>query len=138
MGKHYPLLPSHLRPFLESQELFFVATAPLAGGEAGHVNMSPKGLRGSMHLGEDRVVRGVKEEGEDAPVDEGEGEGEGGEKKWIEEVWYEDLTGSGSETIAHLKEEGNGRITVMWCAFEGAPMIVRVYGMGESCMCAFG
>ncbi|MGH9048283.1 MAG: pyridoxamine 5'-phosphate oxidase family protein [Acidimicrobiia bacterium] len=44
-------------------------------------------------------------------------------------VAYLDLTGSGVETIAHLRE--NGRITLMFCAFEGAPNIVRVYGRGE-------
>jgi hypothetical protein len=43
-------------------------------------------------------------------------------------VAYLDLTGSGVETIAHLRE--NGRITVMWCAFEGNPRICRVYGRG--------
>lgn len=42
---------------------------------------------------------------------------------------YLDITGSGVETIAHLRE--NGRITVMWCAFEGAPNIVRFSGRGE-------
>ena len=41
-------------------------------------------------------------------------------------VAYEDLTGSGAETIAHARE--NGRITLMWCAFEGPPRIVRVFG----------
>lgn len=45
-------------------------------------------------------------------------------------VAYLDLTGSGVETIAHLKE--NGRIVVMFCAFEGPPKIVRLYGRGES------
>ena len=44
-------------------------------------------------------------------------------------VAYLDLTGSGSETVAHVKE--NGRIVVMFCAFEGAPKIVRLYGRGE-------
>ncbi|MEW6057760.1 MAG: pyridoxamine 5'-phosphate oxidase family protein [Bdellovibrionota bacterium] len=44
-------------------------------------------------------------------------------------VSYLDLTGSGVETIAHLKE--NGRITIMFCAFEGAPRILRLYGRGE-------
>jgi hypothetical protein len=41
-------------------------------------------------------------------------------------VAYLDLTGSGAETIAHVRE--NGRITIMFCAFEGAPSICRVYG----------
>jgi Pyridoxamine 5'-phosphate oxidase len=44
-------------------------------------------------------------------------------------VAYLDLTGSGVETIAHLRE--NGRITIMFCAFDGKPNIVRLYGRGE-------
>jgi hypothetical protein len=44
-------------------------------------------------------------------------------------VAYLDLTGSGVETIAHLRE--NGRIVVMFCAFEGPPRIVRLYGRGS-------
>ena len=44
-------------------------------------------------------------------------------------VAYIDLTGSGVETIAHLKE--NGRIVVMFCAFEGAANIIRFHGSGE-------
>jgi len=42
---------------------------------------------------------------------------------------YLDLTGSGVETIAHLRE--NGRITIMMCAFDGPPKIFRFYGRGE-------
>jgi hypothetical protein len=45
-------------------------------------------------------------------------------------VAYLDLTGSGIETIAHLRE--NGRITLMWCAFWGNPRILRVYGHGTA------
>lgn len=44
-------------------------------------------------------------------------------------VAYLDLTGSGVETMAHLRE--NGRLTVMFCAFEGRPRIVRLYGRGR-------
>ena len=44
-------------------------------------------------------------------------------------VAYLDLTGSGIETIAHVRE--NGRITIMFCAFEGPPRIVRLYGRGR-------
>lgn len=44
-------------------------------------------------------------------------------------VAYLDLTGSGVETIAHLRE--NGRIVVMFCAFEGPPRIVRFQGRGQ-------
>ncbi|GAA2492718.1 pyridoxamine 5'-phosphate oxidase family protein [Terrabacter carboxydivorans] len=65
----------------------------------GHVNLSPKGLDGTF-----------------AVVDE-------------HTVAYLDLTGSGAETVAHLRE--NGRITVMFCAFEGAPNIVRLHGRGR-------
>ena len=41
-------------------------------------------------------------------------------------VAYADLTGSGAETIAHVRE--NGRIVLMFCAFEGSPRIVRLHG----------
>jgi len=44
-------------------------------------------------------------------------------------VAYLDLTGSGIETVAHLRE--NGRIVLMFCAFEGAPKILRVHGRGR-------
>jgi len=43
-------------------------------------------------------------------------------------VVYQDLTGSGAETIAHVRE--NGRIVIMFCAFEGPPKIFRFYGTG--------
>lgn len=45
-------------------------------------------------------------------------------------VAYLDLTGSGAETIAHTRE--NGRLTIMFCAFEGPPRILRLYGRGTS------
>jgi len=44
-------------------------------------------------------------------------------------VAYLDLTGSGIETVAHLRE--NGRLTIMFCAFEGRPLVVRLYGRGR-------
>ncbi|RSM73003.1 pyridoxamine 5'-phosphate oxidase family protein [Kibdelosporangium aridum] len=44
-------------------------------------------------------------------------------------VAYLDFAGSNAETIAHLRE--NGRITLMWCAFQGPPNIVRIHGRGE-------
>ncbi|SDF34443.1 pyridoxamine 5'-phosphate oxidase family protein [Pseudonocardia oroxyli] len=65
----------------------------------GLINLSPKGTRGTF-----RVV--------DAHT-----------------VAYLDLTGSGVETIAHLRE--NGRICVMFCAFDGRPTIVRLHGTGS-------
>ena len=44
-------------------------------------------------------------------------------------VAYLDVVGSGAETIAHIRE--NGRLTVMFCAFEGPPRILRLHGRGE-------
>jgi hypothetical protein len=46
------------------------------------------------------------------------------------EVAYLDFTGSGNETAAHTLE--NGRITIMFCSYEGKPLILRLYGKGES------
>ena len=65
----------------------------------GHVNCSPKGNRGEL-----AVVSGDR-------------------------VAYLDQTGSGTETIAHLRE--NGRIVLMFCAFYGPPRIVRLHGTGR-------
>jgi hypothetical protein len=45
-------------------------------------------------------------------------------------VAYLDFNGSGVETIAHLKE--NGRIVLMFCAFQGAPNILRLHGRGRA------
>jgi len=45
-------------------------------------------------------------------------------------VGYLDIVGSGNETSAHLLE--NGRITFMFCAFDGPPKILRLYGKGFS------
>ncbi len=46
-----------------------------------------------------------------------------------QQVAYLDLSGSGNETSAHMLE--NGRITLMFCAFTGAPRILRLYGRGR-------
>ncbi|MBP0932323.1 MULTISPECIES: pyridoxamine 5'-phosphate oxidase family protein [Streptomyces] len=97
MGKTYERIDGRLRTFIEQQPVFFTATAPLVGD--GTVNLSPKGLKGSF-----------------AVLDE-------------KRIAYLDFAGSTAETIAHLRE--NGRITVMWCAFQGPPNIVRVHGRGE-------
>jgi hypothetical protein len=45
-------------------------------------------------------------------------------------VVYQDFTGSGVETIAHIKE--NKRMVIMFCAFKGPPKIVRLHGQGEA------
>lgn len=96
MGKTYEAIPPELQDFISRQQMFFVATAPLAGD--GLINVSPKGLD-SLRVLDERTVA------------------------------YADLTGSGVETIAHVKE--NGRIVLMFCAFEGPPNIVRLQGRGE-------
>ncbi len=44
-------------------------------------------------------------------------------------IAYLDLTGSGIETVSHLKE--NGRVVLMFCAFQGPPKILRLYGRGR-------
>lgn len=44
-------------------------------------------------------------------------------------IWL-NLTGSGNETAAHLLD--SNRITIMWCAFEGPPRILRIYGTAET------
>ncbi|MBT2506061.1 pyridoxamine 5'-phosphate oxidase family protein [Streptomyces sp. ISL-98] len=43
---------------------------------------------------------------------------------------YLDFGGSTAETVAHVQE--NGRITLMWCAFNGPPKVLRVHGEGEA------
>ncbi|GEP94968.1 pyridoxamine 5'-phosphate oxidase family protein [Chitinophaga cymbidii] len=45
-------------------------------------------------------------------------------------VAYMDIIGSGNETSAHIEE--NGRITFMFCAFDGPPNILRLYGKGHT------
>ena len=73
--------------------------ATAPSGPDGHVNVSPKGVGGTFAVLDDRTVA------------------------------YVDLTASGSETIAHLRQ--NGRITLMFCAFDGPPDIVRLHGRGR-------
>jgi hypothetical protein len=43
-------------------------------------------------------------------------------------ICYLDRTGSGSETAAHMLADG--RLTIMFCAFEGPPLILRLFGRG--------
>ncbi len=47
-------------------------------------------------------------------------------------VAYLDLTGSGNETSAHLRE--NGRVTFLFCAFSGPPRILRLHGRGHTAL----
>ena len=68
----------------------------------GHVNVSPKGYADTFAVVGPRTVA------------------------------YLDLTGSGVETIAHLRDDG--RVTLMFCSFEHRPRIVRLYGTGRVCV----
>lgn len=90
-------------PGLDGYIAEFIARQPVffvgTAAREGLVNVSPKGGAGTLVVVDDRTVA------------------------------YLDLTGSGAETIAHLRE--NGRITLMWCAFEGPPNIVRIHGTGR-------
>jgi hypothetical protein len=54
MARTYPAITDELRAFIEAQQMFFVASAPLAAG--GHVNLSPKGLDSLRVLGPSRVA----------------------------------------------------------------------------------
>jgi hypothetical protein len=69
----------------------------------GHVNVSPKGLDGTFAVVDARRVA------------------------------YLDLTGSGIETVAHVRE--NARITLMFCAFDGPARVVRLSGRGVAVTC---
>ena len=98
MGRVRDVLDDQLAKWIESQPVFFVATAPTSTD--GHVNCSPKGNRGELVVLDGSTVA------------------------------YLDQTGSGTETIAHLGD--NGRIVLMFCAFDGPPRIVRVHGRGRA------
>ena len=97
MGRIYERLDEHQRKWIGKQSMFFVGTAP--SGDAGSVNVSPKGPIGTLRVIDDHTVA------------------------------YLDIVGSGAETIAHLRD--NGRICVMFCAFDGPPRILRLHGRGE-------
>lgn len=79
MGKIYENIDKRLCKFIDSQHMFFIATAPLAGD--GLINLSPKGMDTLCVLNDQTLA-------------------------------YLDMTGSGSETIAHLKQ--NGRFVLMF------------------------
>jgi len=54
-------------------------------------------------------------------------------QSWIPTDAHKDLdtSGSGNETISHLYEPNNARLTISFCAFDGAPNIVRLWGHGR-------
>lgn len=93
MAKQFDSIGDAHRAFIESQKIFFVATA----APTGRVNVSPKGSDCFRVLGANRAA-------------------------------YLDMTGSGTETSAHIAACEDGRMTIMFCAFDGAPLILRLYG----------
>lgn len=101
MGSLYAELDERLREFIARQPVFFVATAPCLthDGDGGHVNVSPKGYADTFAVLGPRTVA------------------------------YLDLTGSGAETIAHLRQ--NGQITIMFCSFSHETKVLRLYGRGD-------
>jgi hypothetical protein len=102
MATVYPELDERLIAFITNQPMYFVATAPCLdeAGDGGHVNVSPKGYRDTFAVLDPLTVA------------------------------YLDLTGSGAETIAHLRQ--NGKITIMFCSFGRQPKILRLYGTGRT------
>lgn len=82
-----------------SEQHVFFVATAPSESDDGHINVSPKGYRDTFR------VLGPRS------------------------VCYVDLTGSGAETIAHLRR--NGRITIMFCSFERQPKILRLYGRGR-------
>lgn len=136
MGAFYETLPPSLVTWLLEQKVFCIGSAPLSG--AGHINVSPKGVtdRGGPFFGvlkESKSVPGkilptstsTTSTSADAAKDTDDNK-----DIVIRKFWYMDLTGSGIETTSHLHEPGNGRITVMFMAFDGPPRILRIYGKG--------
>ncbi|RXW18490.1 hypothetical protein EST38_g7362 [Candolleomyces aberdarensis] len=121
MGQYYDHIPGFLIPWINAQKIFWVATAPLS--ESGHVNVSPKGFERTMN-----VVLDESEDGQQLEAGP-DGDDDRLRKATSSHVWYEDLTGSGVETISHIRE--NGRITVLFTAFEGPPRIMRLFGTGK-------
>src|SRR5215472_14549275 len=101
MAVVYSKLDERLVKFIARQPMFFVATAPCLddSGAGGHVNVSPKGCQDTFAVLGPRTVA------------------------------YLDLTGSGAETIAHVRQ--NGRITIMFCSFDREPKILRLQGTGR-------
>eukprot|EP00026_Physarum_polycephalum_P014805 Phypoly_transcript_15362.p1 GENE.Phypoly_transcript_15362~~Phypoly_transcript_15362.p1 ORF type:complete len:269 (-),score=52.32 Phypoly_transcript_15362:99-905(-) len=111
--KEYYELTQELREFIEQQHLFFVATAPPIPN--GHVNVSPKGLKGTFQFVSHKSAN-VASHGLFA-------------QPALAYFAYLDIGGSGVETHAHLQSE-NKSITVCFTAFQGAPKILRLFGRG--------
>jgi len=91
MATQYSEISDKLISFIDSQHIFFVATAT----EDSRINLSPKGMDSLKVINKNRVI-------------------------WL------NVTGSGNETAAHVQQ--SSRMTIMFTAFEGPPLILRLYG----------
>jgi hypothetical protein len=103
MADWYDHIDDDRKVFIESQHMFFVATAPSSGPapsgvDDGFPNLSPKGRSLLRVLGPNLVG-------------------------------YLDYPGSGNQTAEHVAD--NGRITIMLCSFERTAGILRLYGRGR-------
>ncbi|KAK9709423.1 hypothetical protein K7432_009068 [Basidiobolus ranarum] len=113
MGNFYETISTNTQKFVNQQEVFWVASAPLSS--EGRVNVSPKGTT--------LVVKENDETYQEYKV------------FWVlseNKVAYLDFFGSGVETLSHLRESNNGRITLQFNAFEGSPRIIRLFGHGKA------
>lgn len=94
------------KPYTELTEdlVAFITAQPMffvaTAPAEGRINVSPKGLEGTFRVLEPRRVA------------------------------FLNITGSGNETAAHLRE--SERITLMFCSFSAKPMILRLYGTGRA------
>lgn len=127
MGVYYETIPDNLLSWIKEQQMLWVYVPPLPNpislplpflptsnsphsgtaplSPTGHINISPKSC----------IVNGAPSFGIPNPST----------------FWYQDLTGSGIETHAHLYEPSNARICIMFSAFHGPPKIVRIWGTGR-------
>lgn len=91
-------------PAIDDDHAAFIKAQPMffvaTAPDEGRINLSPKGLEGCF------AILGPNR------------------------VAFLNITGSGNETAAHLRQ--NGRITLMFCAFAGNPKILRLYGRGRA------
>lgn len=94
MATQYSEISDKLTSFINSQHIFFVATAT----EDSRINLSPKGMDSLKVINKNRVI-------------------------WL------NVTGSGNETAAHVKQ--SPRMTIMFTSFKGAPLILRLYGSAK-------
>ena len=112
MSKQLPQITPELQDFIKNQKIFFVGTA----AQDGRVNVSPKGHDTLRVLSSNKLVwLNLTGSGNEYVTD-----------AQATVIGNTSGTNSGNETAAHLLK--NDRMTIMFCAFEGNPLILRLYG----------